>query len=86
MLLVPSESALEGQHSGPTRPVGTPSHSPTKIGSWSMDSITNLPECGSGFNAIYTCVDRLTKLVRLTPRKLGAGELSAATVASMFFN
>ena len=54
-----------------------------RFGSWSMDFITNLPECGGGFNAIYTCVDKLTKLVRLTPCKLGAGELSAATVASM---
>ena len=50
-----------------------------------MDFITGLPDC-DGFNAIYTCVDRLTKLVRLIPCKLGAGELSAAAVAKLFFN
>ena len=50
-----------------------------------MDFITNLPPC-SGFNAIFTCVDRLTKFVRLTPCSLGAGELSAANVARLFFD
>ena len=51
-----------------------------------MDFVTNLPTCGNGFNAIFTCVDRLTKFVRLTPCILGAGELSAATVARLFFD
>ena len=50
-----------------------------------MDFITNLPTC-NGFNAIYTCVDRLTKFVRLTPCTLGEGELSAEQVAHLFFD
>ena len=32
-----------------------------------------------------TCVDRLTKYVRLVPISIGAGELSAQTVARLFF-
>ena len=51
-----------------------------------MDFITGLPTCGDGFNAILTCVDRLTKFTRLTPYSLGAGELSAAAVAKLFFD
>lgn len=35
-----------------------------------MDFITGLPLSG-GFNAIYTCVERLTKLVRITPCFVG---------------
>ena len=31
-----------------------------------MDFITDLPPCG-GFNGIYTCVDKLTKFVKLIP-------------------
>ena len=51
-----------------------------------MDFITGLPLCGGKYNAIYTCVDRLTKLTRLTPCSLGAGELTAEAVAAMFFD
>ena len=31
-----------------------------------MDFITDRPPCG-GFNGIYTCVDKLTKFVKLIP-------------------
>ena len=51
-----------------------------------MDFITGLPLCGGKYNAIYTCVDRLTKFTRLTPCSLGAGELTAEAVAAMFFD
>ena len=57
-----------------------------RFGSWSMDFITGLPLCGGKFNAIFTCVDRLTKFTRLTACSLGAGELSAEAVAAMFFD
>ncbi len=49
-----------------------------------MDFITGLPLSG-GFNAIYTAVDRLTKLVRLTPCTTGDDSLAAGKVAHMFF-
>ena len=38
-----------------------------------------------GINAIFTCVDRLTKFTKLTPCSLGGGELSAQAVADLFF-
>ena len=50
-----------------------------------MDFITDLPECG-GHNGIFTCVDRLTKFVRLVPVKIGAGELTGEQVARLFFD
>ena len=43
---------------------------------WTMDFITSLPE-DQGCNAIFTCIDKLTKLVRLTPCHMGEGLLSA---------
>lgn len=49
-----------------------------------MDFITGLPLSG-GYNAIYTVVDRLTKLVRLTPCTMGEAALTAGEVAHMFF-
>ena len=49
-----------------------------------MDFITELPPCG-GFNGIYTCVDKLTKFVKLIPVLLGKGALSALEVACFFF-
>ena len=52
--------------------------------SWSLDFITDLPECG-GYTGIMCCVDRLTKYVRLVPVRIGAGELSAERVAKLFF-
>ena len=48
-----------------------------RFGSWSMDFITGLPSCANGCNAIFTCVDCLTKYTVLTACTLGAGELSA---------
>ena len=50
-----------------------------------MDFITHLPESG-GYNAVMTCVDRLTKLTRLTLCVYGDLELSAVSVAHMFFD
>ena len=49
-----------------------------------MDFITDLPLCG-GFNGIYTCVDKLTKFVKLIPVSIGEGALSAPEVACLFF-
>ena len=51
-----------------------------------MDFVTGLPLCGGKYNAIFTCVDRLTKFTRLTPCSLGEGELSDAHVAKLFFD
>ena len=50
-----------------------------------MDFITHLPEV-RGYNCVYTCVDRLTKLVRLTPCRMGEGSLGAGEVARIFFD
>ena len=50
-----------------------------------MDFITGLPSCANGCNAIFTCVDRLTKYTVLTACTLGAGELIAKQVAQFFF-
>ena len=49
-----------------------------------MDFITDLPPCG-GFNGIYTCVDKLTKFVKLIPVSIGEGALSAPEVVYLFF-
>ena len=49
-----------------------------------MDFITDLPPCG-GFNGIYTCVDKLTKFVKLIPFLIREGALSAHEVACLFF-
>ena len=49
-----------------------------------MDVITWLPLCANGCNAIFTCVDRLTKYTVLTACTLGAGEMSAKQVAQLF--
>jgi len=50
-----------------------------------MDFITGLPTCHT-FNAIYTCIDRLTKMVRVLPCFMGEGELTAKDTASLFFD
>ena len=50
-----------------------------------MDFITGLPSCANGCNAIFTCIDHLTKYTVLTVCTLGAGELSAKQVAKLFF-
>ena len=49
-----------------------------------MDFITDLTLCG-GFNGIYTCVDKLTKFVKLIPVSIWEGALSAPEVACLFF-
>ena len=63
----------------------SPKPSCNRFGSWSMDFITGFPACANGFNAIFTCVDCLTKYTILTACTLGAGELSAKQVAQLFF-
>lgn len=50
-----------------------------------MDFITHLPP-SQGFTAIMTCVERLTKLVRVVPCAVGEGELDARAVAKLFFD
>ena len=50
-----------------------------------MDFITGLPPCANGCNAIFTCVDCLTKYTVLNTYTLGAGELSTKEVAQLFF-
>ena len=49
-----------------------------------MDFINDLPPY-SGFNGIYTCVDKLTKFVKLIPVSIGEGALSAPEVTHLFF-
>ena len=52
---------------------------------WSMDFITDLSlswEC----NAIYTCVNKFTKTVKLQPSFVGEGQLTTKEVATLFFN
>ena len=49
-----------------------------------MDFITDLP-IGGGYNCIFTCVDKLSKNVVLTPCTMGEGLLSAVEVADLFF-
>ena len=50
-----------------------------------MDFITDLPLRGR-FNGIYTCIDKLTKFVKLIPVLIGEGALSALEVAHFFFD
>ena len=49
-----------------------------------MDFITSLPDI-DGYNGIFTCVDRLTKLVRVCPCQVGEGQLTAVETANLFF-
>ena len=56
---------------------------PARFTSWSIDFTTGLRLSG-GFNAIMTCVDRLTKYTILIPCFIGEGHLSAAHVAHLF--
>ena len=51
-----------------------------RFGSWSMDFVVDLPEC-HGFTGIFTCVDRLTKLVHVCPCRVGEGRLTAHETA-----
>ena len=51
-----------------------------------MDFITHLP-LSRGFNAVFTCVDRLTKLCHLTPCFVGPEQpTGAGETAAMFFD
>ena len=49
-----------------------------------MDFITDLPLSGL-LNGVFTIVDKLTKWVKLIPMVVGKGELSALSVAHLFF-
>ena len=52
-----------------------------------MDFITDLPSSGpSSHNAVYTIVDRLTKLTRLIPVRMGESGLSGGECARYFFD
>ena len=48
------------------------------------DFITDLPLCG-GFNGLYTCVDKLTKFVKVIPISILEGALPSPKVACLFF-
>ena len=50
-----------------------------------MDFITDLPPYGGFISSIYTCVDKLTKFIKLITVSLGEGALSAPKVACLFF-
>ena len=49
-----------------------------------MDFITGLTSCANSCNALFTCVDHLTKYTVLTACTLWAGEVSAKQVAQLF--
>ena len=51
---------------------------------WTMDFITSLTE-DQGSNAIFTCIEKLMKLVHLTPCHMGEGLLSAEQIAKLFY-
>ena len=50
-----------------------------------MDFITSLPK-DQGSNAFSTCVYKLTKLVRLTPCRMGEGLPSAEQTVKLFYD
>ena len=52
---------------------------------YSIDFIMEKPLCNVN-NAIFTCLDRLTKYSRLTPFFSREGALSASSVAKFFFD
>ena len=56
-----------------------------RLSEGSIDFITHLPIC-SGYNGIFTVVDRLTKFTFLIPCFVGEGALSAKQVALLFFD
>ena len=47
--------------------------------------MVDLPEVDS-YNAMFVCVDRLSKLVRVCPCQVGEGNLSAPETMELFFN
>ena len=49
---------------------------------WNMDLITDLL-LSRGFNAIYTCVNKFTKMVKLQPCFVGEGQLTAKEVDAL---
>ena len=51
---------------------------------WTMDFITSLPK-DQGCNAIFICIDKLTKLVRLTPCHMREGLLSTEQTVKLFY-
>ena len=58
---------------------------PTRRGeSWGIDFITDLP-LSNGCNALMTCVDRLGKINKLVPCRMGQNTLTARKVAELFF-
>ena len=52
---------------------------------WTMDILMSLPK-DQGCNAIFTCFDKLTKLVHLTPCRMGGGLLSAEQTTKLFYD
>ena len=50
----------------------------------SMDYITDLAPCG-GLNGISTCIDKLTKFVKVISVSIGEGALLTPEVARLFF-
>ena len=57
----------------------------SRFTSWSMDFVTDFP-LAQGFNAIFVCVDRLTKFTKLIPCFMGENSLTAEHVALLFFH
>ena len=57
---------------------------PTRFDTWTMDFITDLP-LSDGMNAIFTCVEKLSKYVVVIPCFMGDRALSASDVADLFF-
>ena len=51
-----------------------------------MDFITGLPTCANGCNAIFTCVNYLTKYTVLTACTLGAGEIEGQVSSTNVFS
>ena len=49
-----------------------------------MEFMVKLPEV-NGFNALMVIVDKLGKLLRLVPCRVGEGQLTAPEVAKLFF-
>ena len=50
-----------------------------------MDFIMSLPK-DQGSNAIFTYIYKLTKLLRLTPCRMGQGLLSAEQTVKLFYD
>ena len=53
--------------------------------SLSIEFIIDLP-LWNGHNAIFTCVDQMTKHCRVIPCFMGEGALSTSLVAKLFFD